>query len=74
MMTINFMDGNISMFVQLLEGAHCNSLFFQQVKNMFKIKLYDATVLSVGFLWLWNPEEQKKCSGTLGKFLYVLRF
>lgn len=26
MMTINFMDGNISMFVQLLEGAHCNSL------------------------------------------------
>lgn len=53
------MDGNISMFVQFLKEAHCNFPFFQQVKNMFKIKLHDATVFSVGFLWLWNPEEQR---------------
>lgn len=58
-MTLNFMDGNISMFVQFLKEAHCNFPFFQQVKNMFKIKLHDATVFSVGFLWLWNPEEQR---------------
>lgn len=43
--------------MHFLKGTHCNISFFQQVKNMLKIKLQDALVFSVGFLWLWNPEE-----------------
>lgn len=48
------------MLTNFLQGAHCNLPFFQQVKNMLKIKLQDATVFSTRFLWLWNPEKQKQ--------------
>lgn len=54
------MDQNIGVFMHFLKGTYCNFPFFQQVKNMLKIKLQDALVFSVGFLWLWNPEEQRQ--------------
>lgn len=57
---IHFMDQNIGVFMHFLKGIHCNLPFFQQVKNMLKIKLQDALVFSVGFLWLWNPEGQRQ--------------
>lgn len=48
------------MLMHFLKGAQCNFPFFQQAKSMLKIKLQDAPVFSMGFLWLWNPEEQRQ--------------
>lgn len=41
---INFMDQSRSLSMHSLKGTHCNIHFFQQGKNMQKIKLQDALV------------------------------
>lgn len=41
---INFMNQSRRVSMHSLKGTHCNIHFFQQVKNMLKIKLQDALV------------------------------
>lgn len=57
---INFRDQNISVFMHFLKGNHGNIPFFQQVKNLLKLKVQDALVFPVGSLWLWSPKEQRQ--------------
>lgn len=57
---INFRDQNISVFMHFLKGNHGNIPFFQQVKNLLKLKVQDALVFPVGSLWLWSPKEKRQ--------------
>lgn len=79
---INFRDQNISVFMHFLKGNHGNIPFFQQVKNLLKLKVQDALVFPVGSFVALEPKgeeaaaqpSRRKCSGKWGKCLSALRF